>query len=395
MAADTITVLAGTACPKAEAWEVFDPRVLDFFDHFSSALRSSPLAGDTEAASFAFWCRRSRMEELKKRYEGALRVGRGLLFHVPPANVPLLFAYSLAVGMLSGCANLLRMSSRLEERGRLFCALLDQVLSRPEHAGLRARTGLVSYPREEEDRTAAYLMEADGKVVWGGDATVEAMRKFPMKPGAVELVFPDRWSLCLMSEAHVANLSQADLDLLAHRFYNDTYLMDQNACSSPKLVLWRKDLPDGAAARERFWAALERKAAQAYDLTPYKAARKYEALCELAMTQPGLGPVRRAGNLLYRLPLQSDQVDLDQWHLAFGAFLEHEIDALEDMAPFVTQRTQTLTVAGIPPREAAGVIARLALPGVDRVVNVGQAMEFDLTWDGKDLITALSRVINC
>lgn len=88
-------------------------------------------------------------------------------------------------------------------------------------------------------------------------------------------------------------------------------------------------------------------------------------------------------------------MDLGRCHLAFGAFLEREIDALEDMAPFVTQRTQTLTVAGIPPREAAGVIARLALPGVDRVVNVGQAMEFDLTWDGKDLITALSRVINC
>lgn len=395
MAADTVTVLAGASHPEVSPWPVFDPRVLDFLSDLSDALRASPLGGDAEAASFAFWCRRSRLEGLKTRYEGSLRLGRGLLFHVPPANVPLLFAYSLAVGMLAGCANLLRMSSRLEARGRAFCAVLDEVLSRPEHGALRARTGLISYPREEEARTAALLRSCDGRVIWGGDATVEAMRRFPARPGSVELVFPDRWSLCLMSETHVSALSPAELELLAHRFYNDTYLMDQNACSSPRLVLWKRDCPDGEAARERFWAALCRKAQETYELTPYKVARKYEALCELAMTEPALGPVRRAGNLLYRAPLTAPPADPDALRLAFGSFLEYEITSLEELAPFVTCRTQTLTCAGVDPAEAARAAAALGLPGIDRVVPVGQSMEFDLIWDGKDLISSLSRVISC
>lgn len=395
MKADTLKVLAGSAQPEATPWPVFDPRVLDFLSDFSAALRSSPLGTDAEAVSFAFWCRRSRLEALKKQYEGPLRLGRGLLFHIPPANVPLLFAYSLAVGMLSGCANLLRMSSRLGERGLVFCAVLDEVLSRPKHEALKARTGLISYPREEEARTAAFLLECDGRVVWGGDATVKAMRRFPARPGAVELVFPDRWSLCLMSEAHVAGLSQSDLDLLAHRFYNDTYLMDQNACSSPKLVLWKQDCPDGDFARERFWTALCRKAGTTYDLTPYKVARKYEAICELSMTEPVLGSIRRVGNLLYRAALTAPPADPDTLRLAFGSFLEYEITSLEELSAFVTRRTQTLTCAGIAPAEAARTAATLGLPGIDRVVPVGQAMEFDLIWDGKDLITFLSRVIHC
>ncbi len=395
MEADTLRVLAGSAHPEAAPWPVFDPRVLDFLSDLSTALRASPLGTDAEAVSFAFWCRRSRLEALKKQYEGPIRLGRGLLFHIPPANVPLLFAYSLAVGMLAGCANLLRMSSRLEERGRMFCAVLDEVLSRPKHAALKARTGLISYPREEEDRTAALLLECDGRLVWGGDATVEAMRRFPARPGGVELVFPDRWSLCLMSEAHVAALSASELELLAHRFYNDTYLMDQNACSSPRLVLWKQDCPDGASARDCFWAALCRKAEDTYELTPYKAARKYEALCELAMTEPALGPVRREGNLLYRVSLTAPPADPDALHLAFGSFLEYEITSLGELSAFVTRRTQTLTCAGIAPDEAARTVAALGLPGIDRAVPVGQAMEFDVVWDGKDLIASLSRVIRC
>ena len=395
MEADTLKVLAGSARPDASPWPVFDSRVLDFLSDLSAALRSSSLGTDAEAVSFAFWCRRSRLEALKKQYAGPLRLGRGLLFHIPPANVPLLFAYSLAVGMLSGCTNLLRMSSRLEERGRIFCGVLDEVLSRPEHGALKARTGLISYPREEESRTAALLLECDGRVVWGGDSTVEAMRRFPARPGGMELVFPDRWSLCLMSEAYVAGLSPSDLELLAHRFYNDTYLMDQNACSSPKLVLWKKDCPDGDLARERFWAALCRKAQKAYDLTPYKVARKYEAICELAMTEPALGPIRREGNLLYRTSLTTPPADPDSLRLAFGSFLEYEITSLEELSAFVTRRTQTLTCAGIAPSEAARTVADLGLSGIDRVVSVGQAMEFDVIWDGKDLIASLSRVIHC
>ena len=41
----------------------------------------------------------------------------------------------------------------------------------------------------------------------------------------------------------------------------------------------------------------------------------------------------------------------------------------------------------------AAFLAAHRARGVDRVVHLGQALEMDTVWDGRDLIEALSRVI--
>jgi len=119
------------------------------------------------------------------------------------------------------------------------------VLERPEHAAVRARTSLITYGRDDAV-TADYCARCDARIVWGGDATVAAVRAMPMPPHAVELCFPDRWSLAVFSQRAFSALTPEERGALAHRFYNDTYQMDQNACSSPQLVLWLEDGGDPA-----------------------------------------------------------------------------------------------------------------------------------------------------
>ena len=111
---DNVTLLAGAEQVDAAPWLPFDPRAVDFLAELSAEVLRGPDTRRQEAsAAFGFWCRRARLEALAARHASPLpRLGRGLAFHLAPANVPALFAYTLAIGLLAGNANVVRLSSR-------------------------------------------------------------------------------------------------------------------------------------------------------------------------------------------------------------------------------------------------------------------------------------------
>ena len=57
-------------------------------------------------------------------------------------------------------------------------------------------------------------------------------------------------------------------DLLTTNFYNDTFLVDQNACSSPSKVFWLGNNDDNKAAKSLFWEQLEQRLDASYSLHP-------------------------------------------------------------------------------------------------------------------------------
>ena len=391
-----ITLLAGTAWPRSAPWPIFDPRVAAFLADLSADLLSAPEARAQEAvAAFGFWCRPVHIRALACRHAyPVLRLGRGLVFHVAPSNVPALFGYTMVIGLLAGNANVVRVSSRRGEADAVLLARLTQVLNRPEHSEVMARLAVVAYERDD-DITAGFCAKCDARVVWGGDATVAALRAIPMPPHAVELSFPDRWSLALFSQAAFSAMDGDALTALARRFYNDTYQLDQNACSSPQLVLWLEDggTPD---CRRRWWQAVAEQAVQRYDFGVYQSARKKETLCRCVMTMddPPVASVERyAGNRLYVACLNCPPADPTGLRGGFGLFFQSAIPSLEALLPMLSPKVQTLVCGGMEPEETARYLARHGASGVDRVVRLGQALEMDTVWDGKDLISGLSRSI--
>ena len=393
---DKITLMAGVDQPDATPWPPFDPRAIHFLSDLSAEILGSPETRRLEAAAaFGFWCRRPRLETLANRHASPLpRLGRGLIFHLAPSNVPAMFAYTMSLGLLAGNANLVRLSSRRAAEEAPLVAAMGRVLDRPEHAGVRNRTGLISYERDDAI-TAEFCAHCDGRVVWGGDGTVAALRAMPMPPHAVELCFPDRWSLALFSQRYFSGLDDEARRALAHRFYNDTYQMDQNACSSPQLVLWLADGGD-PDCRRLWWETVAAEAEERYPFGPFQAARKLERLCTAAMTLESpvaAGVERYGGNLLYVVRLAELTAPLPELKGGFGLFFQGELSSLEELPPLVTPKVQTLVCAGVEPREAGTLLAQRGARGVDRVVSLGQALELDTVWDGKDVIAALSRMI--
>ena len=72
--------------------------------------------------------------------------------------------------------------------------------------------------------------------------------------------------------------------------------------------------------------------------------------------------------------------------------MEYDMDGLDEIAPIVNEKYQTLAYYGFEKAELQRFVLQNRLRGLDRIVPIGQTTAFALTWDGYDLIETLSRV---
>jgi len=180
---------------------------------------------------------------------------------------------------------------------------------------------------------------------------------------------------------------------LASGFFNDAFIMDQNACSSPHLILWRGCTDIVEAAMQRFWAALIALLHNKYDLSPIHAIDKYVQLCRTAINLAYVGSFTRHDNLVYRARLETLPRNIEDYRGQYGFFYEYVIEDFSCLKEIVSARYQTLTCFGVDREALVAFIINEGLIGVDRVVPVGKALDIGVIWDGHDLIAELSRIV--
>ena len=266
----------------------FDAQVLGLLAELSARLRKHAEARSMpDVQTFAFWCRKANLQKLKAAHDDhKARLGLGLVFHVAPGNVPINFAFSLAFGLLAGNTNVVRVPSRQMAQVDVVLSVLGDLLAEPDFASLAEMIALVRYPAGDAF-TADISARANGRVIWGGDETVAEIRKLPLPPRAREVTFADRYSFCVMDAAAMLAADDKALGRLAEGFYNDTYLMDQNACSSPHLVVWKGAGKLASVARKRFWDRLQPIVGDRYPIPAVNAVDKYTDLLVEAASDDG------------------------------------------------------------------------------------------------------------
>ena len=90
---DGVTRLAGGYELEAAPMEPFAPVVMDFLSRLSDEIRAIPRReASEEMKALGFWLRRAHLLELRRAYGRENALGLGIVFHIAPANVPLLFA---------------------------------------------------------------------------------------------------------------------------------------------------------------------------------------------------------------------------------------------------------------------------------------------------------------
>ena len=204
-----------------------------------------------------------------------------------------------------------------------------------------------------------------------------------------------RYSFGIFDVNTILNESEEDLKKIADGFYNDTYLMDQNACSTPHMIFWRSNgsTADFLKVQERFWKAVN-SSAKKYDLADIKVSDKYVALCKAAIDLKADFEVTTYDNLLYVLSLKNAPAQIEQLRGKYGMFYQWEIHDLEEICPLITNTVQTCVVHGINKENIGRMIVKNNLTGIDRIVPVGHSLDIGVIWDGYDLIRQFTRIVH-
>jgi hypothetical protein len=379
----------------ARAMRPFAAEIQSFVKGLSDAILRSPgLRAFPETIAFGYWIRGARLQQMEAAFGDMKTTGmmtpRGVAFHIAPANVDTIFLYSLVISLLVGNRNVVRISSRESAQVGELVKLLQTLIARPEHAAMADRLLIVRYDHSDAV-TRQFTQGSDIRVVWGGDQTVNAIRSIPMPPHGVELTFADKVSLAVLDAR--AYLDGPEPAQLARMFFNDAYWFGQMACSSPRLVAWRGGKEEVDLASERFWSALETHLdAEETDLSTMDFMNKLVA--EQTYAALAKGSIRRgAGNLanVVRVDAIGDLSMED--HCGGGLFLECRIANLAELAPMITPRHQTVTSFGVSRAEWEEFLDKERPHGIDRIVPLGEALNFASVWDGQDLFRAFCREI--
>jgi Acyl-CoA reductase (LuxC) len=388
------SLIAEVAATKYDV-RPFDPGTMDLCAALSGRLMQ--LRVHPEAVALGFWMRPAALARMRAEFEASiprnqLAVPRGLAFHITPANVDTLFVYSWVLSLLVGNANIVRLSSRSTEVRTRILEAVAAVLEEPAMADLARRNYFVL---TDHDETAlrGFSAASDVRVVWGGDATVDHFRRFPIPVRGRDVVFPDRHSLAILDAASIAALDEAGLGSLADHFFDDAFWFDQGACSSPRLLLWRAaDDPDYTErAVQRFRdAVLAATRRRHYKVETGMALNKMAFATDVAARVEGVR-IESVANEATWVRLVS-VADYDRESCGGGLFFEvmsHDLAA--DLSTLVGPRDQTVTTFGVDREELLALAGRINGRGVDRFVPVGRALAFDSTWDGSDLLIEFSR----
>ena len=391
-----VRVIAGCALAdlQGKALEPYAPEAVAFLSAWSKRLLARPdIRGYPDAASFAYWCRPANLARLQREIgREQFRLGRGVALHIAPANVPVNFAYSFAFGLLSGNANIVRVPVSLPAQAGVLCEVANEVLAESEHARIATMTTLLNYPREDAI-TQRLSAVADVRLLWGGDQTIHHLRRMPASPRCVDIAFADRYSLCLMSAPAVLAAESKTLQALCVGFFNDVFLLDQNACSSPHLVLWQGTAKEVAAAQARFWEAIQALLNSKGQPPGIHAVDKYVHLCRTAIQLEGARATPTSDNRVFRVALDELPENIAEYRGRYGFFFETIDNDLKQLSRIVNTRYQTLTCFGVDTHALAQTVVANGLAGIDRVVPVGKALDIGVIWDGYDLIRTMSRIV--
>ena len=393
----SVRVVAGCALAdlQCKSMEPYAPEVVEFLTTWSKRLFArTDIRSYPDAASFAYWCRPANLAKLQRELgNDSLRLGRGLALHIAPANVPVNFAYSFAFGLLAGNANIVRVPESLPAQADALCAVANELLSEAEFGRIASMNTLISYPRDDAI-TQRLSAVADVRLLWGGDQTIQHLRRMPTSPRCVDIAFADRYSLCLMSAPAVLSADSQTLQSLSAGFYNDVFLLDQNACSSPHLVLWQGSEQEVDAAQKRFWGRIQTLLLSKKELPGIHAVDKYTHLCRAAIQLEGVKVTPTSDNRVSRVFLDELPENIAEHRGRYGFFFESIDNDLAQLSRIVNARYQTLTCFGVDAHELAQMVLAKRLPGIDRIVPVGKALDIGIIWDGYDLIRTMSRIIN-
>ncbi|MFC1631451.1 acyl-CoA reductase [Candidatus Omnitrophota bacterium] len=370
---------------------------LAFMQEVSKVLMIRERSLNSELKKLTHWTNKAHLmkiyQDYKAKRQDRFLLPRGVVLHFTPANIDSLFVYSWFMSLLMGNSNVIRLSRNKSPQITLLLEVLNNVLSQKRFRPIQERSLIVSYGHQQEI-TKELSQRCHVRVIWGGDQTIREIRAVSLPSRAIEIVFADRFSIAAIKAETVLAASAREVNKLAKNTYHDTLFFTQKGCFSPKLFFWIGKKKAINNAKQRFWSAIEKLASQeeidwpkgigiARMTTGYRYAA--EGIADELSTVSTKFP--------YRIHLQKVKKNLREIHSGGGIFLEAEKTSLMAILELIVPKDQTLSVYGFSGHELKRFASQLSGYGLDRIVPIGQASNFQVVWDGYDLFTYFTREV--
>jgi hypothetical protein len=393
----------------------FEPILFEFIQALSqSLLKDTQYKQYPELVALGFWLRSSHLKTKLKEVGHASASGSsggykpiGCVVHFTPANVDTMFIYSWIASLLLGNTNIIRVTSQDSQSKMMLLALLNKLFKHPEFEQISARNVFVTYDKQSHftDELSAL---ADARLIWGGDQSVRLIKQSPSKQNCRDLSFADKWSLS------IANLNEIEKtnDQYAHLLWRDTQAFYQQACSSPRIVIFvgeniGENISENCAANTSLIKSVFAKvnllakedsdnwrddtrlnehlvAIQSLSIQSYIEENGLLQLDQISaalvesITQETMA--QHKGNGLYYISLATTVEEaLDKLVLS---------DAQSDHA--IAAKVQTISVFGFDKEKLSYVAGSKLGQTSFRVQDQGQALDFSFSWDGYNLLESLS-----
>ena len=361
----------------------FNPEALAFCAALSKALLTPKYREQPELVALGFWLRGIRQASLADlSKQNVINKPLGAVVHFTPSNVDTMFIYSWICGLLTGNHNIVRVASAHSDLQSHLFALINDLFADPNFSSISARNVFARYEKNSQWSAKLSLL-ADARVLWGGDESVQSIRLLPTKPRAREVSFADRFSAACID----ASRSDKDknLETFAKQLWTDSAAYEQQACSSPRIIFWRGS---DESLRE-FFDIVGQMAMR--DSQP-SLTRKNEQLVfsQVAGARNGAEIVATEGVCAVKAKTIDTLLD---FHAGQWCFIVVTIKSLDDVFEHSSAKLQTLSYAGFDRDTMERFAKSLCGQGIDRIVPLGQALDFDLIWDGMDLFGMLMRHI--
>jgi len=390
-----------------QAWLADVPvgTLLALFDDLSGRLMRDPRTQGLEGTMFlAAWLKRHNLENLLRLnlsgnpayLDGFQPRGRDYLAAKPhglvamwmAGNVSTLPMFSLVPGLLTKNVCLVKLAQPAPPGiDRLL-----EVLAESEAEGLQGEellkaAAVVWFDHRRSELSEAMSRVADAKVIWGGQAAVEAITRLPRPEHCIEIVFGPKYSIGVIDRERLEGNEKALDDAIA-AFVRDVAIFDQRACSAPQTIFVERNARWSLREiGERFALHLDRLAPKP-GLDPYTTMRILDARARWAMDE-GRDVIASTGGADWTVCLDRE-VSLKEAVQSRTLFLT-QVDSWRDLIPLLSPKVQTVGIA-VAGREKALALAEGATrAGAVRCVRPGLMNNYESPWDGKLLLNQLVR----
>lgn len=370
----------------------FDPEVLTFLNELSQKLAKKARVSPA-LAPLAFFMRKAAMTQISEHARRALPpqsifVPQGLVFHIPPTNVDTLFLYTLALSLLAGNRNLVRIS---RNSGPETFEVLETVFDTlSEFPNISEKVTFVQFGHEIET-LEIFSGISDVRMIWGGDTTIKSVRKANLPVHGIDLAFPDRLSLSAISVEQWQKTPDGIKTKVIEGLYNDIYWFDQMACSSPQSIVLVGGVDSAAQdVKRELESRLGAIAQQRYDLAEGQAINKMVAAVHAV--SEGATHIDWQSNfsvVIDGLPLEA----MDQIRPGGGFLGVIHLKELNELSSWLTRKAQTLSVFGFEETTLVNFAESVNGRGIDRIVPIGNSLDFSDIWDGKNLLLEMLRLV--